>query len=506
MNLETLNRLPRFPKPEFLAEHVRRGRHPCSLSEFVVAAWPILNPSTPLVWGWHLWALCAHVEAQLLGSKPGKQWRQNLVINVPPGSSKSTITSVCATAWNWLRDPGWRVLCLSGNPDVATRDSVATRRLIESDWYQQTFRPNWKLSSDANVKTRFENTAAGFRQSKGWEAQVTGDRPHAIIGDDPIDAKEASSELARTRANSAWDLAIAGRIADMQTGTRTIIMQRLSEDDLSGHVLAEGGWGHLKLEMERETQQSCTCADCKSGETFIGFQDPRTADGELLDPVRFPYSALAQEKHRLGGDYDGQMQQNPLPSGGIMFDTTKIRVIEARPPPDQIKHRVRGWDLAASDLGAWTVGVELLELRDGRFCIADVIRFRSKPGIVEQTMLDAATRDGKQCPIVGPRDPGQAGVSQEASLTKMLKGYMAFFVSQTGSKEVRATPFSRQVAIGNVVLVDAEWNMEYLKELRSFPRGKYKDQVDATSEGFNWITASGSDTVHTLGLLSMGRR
>lgn len=507
MKLAELNEPPMLPSAEVMEARQWCGEPPCSLAEFVVMVWPVLNPATPLIWNWHLRVICDHVQAQLEGGRFGAPWAQNLDINVPPGSSKSTIVSVCAPTWKWTWSPSWRVLCLSGNPDVATRDSLASRRIVESETYQLAFRPRWQLASDQNLKTYFQNTATGFRQAKGFSAQVTGDRPDALIIDDPIDAKEVVSEVERDRVNRDYDTAIGGRISDPQRGTRTNIMQRLHEDDLSAHVRAHGeDWEHLRIEQERELQASCECVTCRRGATFLGFRDPRGEEGELMDPVRFPRTALAQERRRLGPDYAGQQQQRPVPKGGVMFDPKKIGVLPEMPSAAQIKRQGRGWDLAASELGAWTAGVKLLELVDGRFVVADVVRFRSEPGEVERVMLATATQDGRACPIVGPQDPGQAGIGQAASLTKLLRGFMAFFVRQTGDKVVRATPFSRQVAIGNVSLVEADWNQDYLAECAAFPRGKYKDQVDATAEIFNWMSGESAGVERARALLEMRLR
>ena len=505
LSLADLNRPPVMPSEQVMASRRARGRPPCSLAEFVVEAWPILNPATPLIWNWHLTAVADHIQAHLECGRFGREWAQNLTIQVPPGSSKSTIASVCATAWRWTFEPNWRVVWFSGNQRVMSRDSVACRLVIESDWYRKTFRPTWKLSPDSNEKLRFENTARGFRQANGMGTHITGDRPDSVGIDDALDAQEAPSEVKRDGCILSYDTGIGGRLADIRTGTRMIIGQRLHEDDLPGHVLAKGDFRHLKIEQERELQQSCECADCKRGQTFLGFKDPRTVEGELMDPVRFPAAALAQEKRRLGADYDGQHQQRPVPSGGVMFDTSKIEILPAM--PTNIKRAGRGWDLAASELGAWTPGVKIVHTADDRWGIVDVVRFRAGPGEVERRMLDIAKNvDGKLVPIVGPKDPGQAGVSQAAALTKMLAGFMAYFMPQTGDKVVRATPFARQVAVGNVFMVQADWNDDYIAELKSFPRGKYKDQVDATSEIFNWMNGSGSGIEKARALLEMRMR
>ncbi len=511
-----------LPSPLEVATNLQAGLPPCSLARFLAGAWPVLNPAEPLIWNWHIAVVARHVEAQLVGplssrlergadgrirGRFGAAWAQNVIVNVPPGTAKSTILSVCGPAWVWTFAPWWRVLAVSGNPDVATRDSVACRRLIESEWYQRLFRPKWRLSGDQNVKTYFANSETGFRQSKGMGAQVTGDRPHALLLDDPLDVKEAPSAARRSVVNDEIDKALSGRIADLRTGTRTLIMQRLHEDDPSGHLLATASqdWEHLLIAQEFERRapcehpdipgscscqacrsSACACQSCRRGETFLGWRDPRTHEGELLDPVRFPAAAVEQEKRRLGSDYAGQHEQRPAPARGLVFDVARVTVLPARPA--LIKRAVRGWDLAASREGAYTAGVLLGELEDCRWCVLDVARFRVGPGEVLPRIQAIASQDGRSVPIVGPRDPGQAGLDQATAWARALAGYEVEFVPQTGDKVQRAAPLASQVNAGNVVLSPGDWVVEYLEELRGFPRGKFKDQVDATSEGFNWLS------------------
>src|SRR6185437_11862743 len=103
---------------------------------------------TPLVWNWSIQAVCDHVQALL----ERRLEKRNLIINIPPGTAKSRIVSVCAPAWMWLRYPTWRGVFASGNPRVSTRDSLYTRQIIESPWYRRMFRVRWTLADDSNTK------------------------------------------------------------------------------------------------------------------------------------------------------------------------------------------------------------------------------------------------------------------------------------------------------------------------------------------------------------------
>lgn len=485
---------------EVTREKCARGIPGVSLAEFFVWAWPILNPSDPLQWNWHIQALCDHVQAQLEDGEFGKPWTQNLLIDVPPGSTKSTVLSVCAPAWKWTWRPSWRVSCFSSNPDVGIRDSLACRRLIQSQQYQEAFLPSWQLSPVQNEKDYYQNTATGFRMAKGSTADVTGDRPSAIIIDDPLDAKDAASEVKRVKVNADYDQALGGRIADPTKGTRTIIMQRLHEEDLAGHVLESGDWSHLKIEQERELSNECECRDCTRGSSFIGWRDPREEEGQLLDPERFTEAVLAGEKRRLGpAGYAGQHQQRPAPAGGVMFDPLKWQMLEVRPAAGRIIRRLRSYDLAATKkkTSAWTVAVEIGELDDGSFVILDVIRERLGPAEVEDLMLNTATTDGYDCGIRWPLDPGQAGLGQENTLTKLLVGYDVEAIPTSGDKVVKATPYSAQQLGGNFFLVVGPWVREFKEEHRTFPFGRFKDQVDAAAQGFNCLRGVNAPSLPT---------
>src|SRR4051812_11176713 len=196
-----------------------------NLADFFRHSWPILEPATKLVWNWHLQAICDHVQALLEGRIP----KRNLIINVPPGSSKSRIVSVCTTAWRWIDYPEWRGIFTSANPRNVIRDSTYCRQLIESAWYQEWFTPSWRFARDQNAKGLYRNTAGGFRQAMGGSATVSGDRANGLFMDDMLDATKGESKAAREEFTNFYDQAFANRVSDMTTSTRCMIAQRLHE-------------------------------------------------------------------------------------------------------------------------------------------------------------------------------------------------------------------------------------------------------------------------------------
>lgn len=274
---------------------------------FVEQAWPAICPDE-FVPGFHIDAICEHLEAVSRGQL------QKLIINEPPRHSKSTLVSILWPAWEWITHPEVRWLFTSHGIGLSTRDSVACRRLIQSNWYQAQWAHKFKLVFDQNQKMRFENDRMGVRLASSVGAGILGDGGDRLISDDPND-KDDLSDLGRQNVIDWWDGTMSTRLNDSRTGSKVIIQQRLHENDLTGHLLRQGGYEHLVLPAEYDPKRSKV--------TSIGWKDPRTVDGQLLDPVRHPKEVLDAKKIELGSfRYAGQFQQRPAPAGGGIIKTS----------------------------------------------------------------------------------------------------------------------------------------------------------------------------------------
>ena len=296
--------------PFELLREIERVECETSLYEFVQRAWKYVDPS-PFTHGWPLEAMCEHLEAVVDGDI------RKLLINIPPRCGKSSIVSVCFPAWVWTQrsisatsGPQVPLLHASYAMSLAMRDSVKTRRLIESPWYQKLWGSRFQLVGDQNTKGRFQNTSRGERLITAVDARVTGEGGNIIVVDDPNAANEALSEALIETTNEWWDGTMSTRLNDARTGAYIVIQQRLGEEDLTGHILdTDEGWTHLMLPMEFEPERSFT--------TSIGWDDPRTEQGELLWPERFAAEQVEVLKKRLGPwKAAGQLQQRPEPKGG----------------------------------------------------------------------------------------------------------------------------------------------------------------------------------------------
>lgn len=293
----------------------------------------ILEPGKVMSPNWHLEELCNQVQARVEDLLAGRPCR-DLVVNVPPGSLKSTIISKCVAAWAWANDPSFCHMGLAYEKGLARRDSSATRQIVESPWYQAHFGIGKKqatlraarkkgipeskvaiqwveLKRDTNRQDEFETTAGGLRYATGIDGAATGRHFHLITVDDPHDPRRASSETERTSACVQYDTALQTRVKNKSNRSFCfiVIMQRLHQKDLSGHVLAKQPERYDRLCIPAELSQEV--------------QPPELADkyvGGLFFPSEFPPEFLASMKSALGPTaYAAQYQQRPSAPAGNMI-------------------------------------------------------------------------------------------------------------------------------------------------------------------------------------------
>lgn len=457
-----------------------------TLDGFIEEFWTVLEPKRELKFGWALLAMCRHLTAVTEGLI------QFLLMTVPPGMMKSLLL-VFWTAWEWgpLGRPDIQVLATSYSQPNVLRDNVKLRRLIESDKFQALW--PLKLRDDQNAKGKFENTGNGFSEARPFSS-MTGGRGDRVKIDDPHSTETAESDTERDTAVRIFREGISDRLNDVTTSAIVIIMQRLHEQDIAAVAMQlDIGFTHLNLPMEFEPDRKCITY--VHGKVF--FEDPRTVEGELLFPERFPAHEIERLKKAKGSyAYSGQYQQRPAPRSGGMFQRGDFEIVDAVPAGGQ---ECRAWDFAASKAVPgrspdWTVGLKMKHV-GGVFYVQDVRRDRWSPGDVETNLKNTASQDGLTVRIRMPQDPGAAGKSDAATKVKLLAGYDVIVVLPTGEKATRAKPASAQAEAGNVKLVRGPWNDTFLDEVCSFPNAQHDDQVDAFADALNELALGSTFTL-----------
>ncbi len=402
-----------------------------------------------------------------------------LMVLMPPGSAKSTYTSILYPAWWFNQHPTSSVIAASHTADLAEHFGRQVRNLI----VEHAADLGYGLANDNRAAARWQTNKKGTYFATGVRGPIAGRRADLAIIDDPIKS-HAEADSAGFR-DTVWNWYRADLSTRLKPGGRIIlIMTRWHEDDLGGRLLAHSPdeWRVLRLPALAE------------GGDPLG-----RAPGEPLWPEWENRDALLRKRETVGSRiWAALFQQTPRPPVGSLFQTNQIDVLD-EPPAASLGHRVRAWDFAATaKIGSndpdWTVGLKLQRDAGGRFVVIDVVRLRGTPGVVEDAIARTAELDGKAVSIGLPEDPGAGGKFAIASISRRLAGYRIEGSREHGSKAARAGPVAAQAEAGNLAIVRAPWNRTFLDELRDFPHGVKDDQVDALSRGFAMLLGNAVPT------------
>lgn len=487
-----------------------------NLMTFVREAWPILEPKTPFVSAYLLDVIADHLQAVSSGDL------QHLLINIPPRMAKSLMGNVFWPSWEWLTQPSQRYLCATYARDLTMRDSVRMRRLLEHPGgadegtifqrlgYQGVLRlipgaTQWELTGDQNVKGRYDNTATGYRLATSVGAQATGEGGDRIVIDDPTSADEATSDTKRKSANDWYDGTMSTRGNDPRTAAYVVIMQRLHEQDLTGHLLEQGDWHHLCLPAEYDPQHTFVYpakVKLDSGLTLLG--DKRKKPGELLEPVRLSATYLAKQKKVLGSyGYAGQMTQLPSPAEGGMFKAEWWKRYTDVPP--QWQQVVQSWDMRFGDSkkasSSFVVGQVWGINGPQRYLLAQIRARLSFTETVQAVRDMTATYSASSVKLIEEKANGAAVMD---TLKREIGGIVA--LNPSGGKDVRAAAASPYVEAGDIFLPAADFipapmgyeptaTQDFIGEHSSFPNGAHDDQVDAFDQMVNWLAEGASGSV-----------
>ena len=393
-----------------------------------------------------------------------------LMVLMPPGSAKSTYASVLFPAWWFVRHPASSVIAASHTADLAQHFARQLRAVIGA----HAPLLGYELAAGQRAAARWETTAAGHYFATGVRGPLAGRRADLAIIDDPV--KGMSDADSATQREHLWSWFRSDLLTRLKPrGRIVLVMTRWHQDDLAGQLLGRGAaeWNVLRLPALAE-------ADDPLGRL----------PGHALWPEWEDEAALLRKRDTMGERvWSALFQQSPRPPHGSLFKVTRIEMTDA--PSPLAGTIVRAWDLAATAADGrndpdYTVGLKLLRDPAGRLVVLDVVRLRASPLGVETAMLATAAADGRAVRIALAEDPGQAGKAQVLHYARKLAGHIVTASRETGSKLTRALPIASQVEAGNLLLVRAAWNQDFLDELRDFPFGRKDDQVDALARAFTF--------------------
>ena len=458
-----------------------------SFYEFVKEFWDTIIASDP-VWNWHIEVLCKEMQRTAERVFLGQKCEYDLLINIPPGSTKSTICSVMFPAWVWTRMPSAQFICASYTGMVALDLARRCKDILVSEKYQLAF-PDIVIRSEA--LTQILNEKGGFRLAVGTGG-VTGLHAHFIIVDDPIDPQATKSDTEREKAVDWMTQTLSTRKINKEVSVTILVMQRLHQADPAALMLGKivgKTWGNPVKHICLPWKLSDDVRPKKLRARY-------DKDG-LLDPIRISSKIGEAFRAKLGSfGFSCQFEQSPVPLEGGMFETDKIHIGKAPPLAQFVRKIVRYWDNGATEgAGTHSVGVKMGILPNGDIWILNVKRGQWHTNKRERIKLQTAQRDTREVRVGIEEEGGSSGKDQSRATVKLLIGFNAIVDRPTGDKVIRADPFSVQVNNGNVYLSDEgieepnNWQAIYIDELKYFPASQYKDQVDASSGAFKLLTS-----------------
>lgn len=486
-----------------LTDEDRRIREECegSLATFIQYMWKSIDPAQ-YKHNWHIDAICEHLENMVSGDI------KHLLVNVSPRCMKSILGSVSLTPWIWAQQeinfrsgPQTSLMYASYGQKLSFEHSLKSRTLIMSPLYQKLWGNRFQLLKDQNTITKFSNNKGGYRMATSVGGTLTGTGGSIIGIDDPHNTVDMESEDTIQGVCDWWDTGASTRLNDPVEGSFFVIMQRLRQNDLSGHILDQNGgeWTHLCLPMEYESSRHCI--------TSIGFSDPRTEEGELMWPERIDEKSLKALKRKLGNfGSSGQLQQAPSPKGGGVVSDEFWQPWK-EPFFPSMEFILASVDTAftedtENDFSACTIWgiyrdqydtpkIMMMYAWQERLALHDLV-----------IKINATCKKYKVDRLIIENKASGISVAQE--LRRLFKNELfgVTLVEPKGDKYARLVsveplfaekiiyaPFIPDKETGN--LVPRDWVEMVIDQVSQFPKGRFKDLVDTVSQGVSYLRHQG---------------
>lgn len=454
--------------------------------EFFLEFWPEVVPAE-LVPNFHLKFICNKLQEKFeiweKGGAPG-----DVVINIPPGMSKSTIVTVMFPAWVWVRKRSTRLITCSYASGLALDHAVKSRDLIKSDKFQTFYPDHVQLKQDVNNKGLYENQYKGRRLSTSVGATVTGFHGDILITDDPVNPEMAFSEVARESANKWLEQTLSNRKTDKKRSFMITVMQRLHEEDPTGRILdIDAPFYHICLPARITDLDNIRPRKLK-----LMYKDG------LLDPARMDHKVLDIEQKRLGSmGFVGQYLQSPRAAEGNIFKREWFEMYEELPKSGFIR-RFDSWDTAykIKQENDFSVKVTFDEYDSG-FYLTDFWMGKVEYAELKQQIRLSFEKNKTHNILIEDKASGQSAIQELNRMNLPIYG-----IIPQGDKILRANQITPPFEAGNVYFPYEDFTQTIIDQLTGFPNTTHDDIVDAISQALNWARENAGNTV----IVSSGKR
>lgn len=423
--------------------------------------------------GWVHQEICQTLDLFLKDLIDGK--RPRLIITMPPRSGKSEIVSRRFPAYFLGKYPDLSIISVSYSASLAEDFSRDVQRIIDSDEYKKIF-PNTKLSDkkDKNYKRTsdfFEIVDhKGVYCSAGVGGSITGKGCDILIIDDPIkNRQEANSETVRKKIYDWYSSTAYTRLSPI--GGVIMMCTRWHLDDLIGKVLSDKNQKPFHV---------------ISYPAIAEHDEPHRKQGEALHSERFSLEILNEIKSTLStADWLSLYQQKPVPEGGAIFETSKIRYYDETSEPKRFDQVVGSWDMTFKEnkTSDFVVG-QLWGRKGSEFYLLDMVRDRMDFVKTLKVFINFANKHKNcNCWLVEDKANGTAIIS---TLKKHISGIIP--ITPKESKQERAYAITPYLEAGNIFFPkNQNFTKDLEEEMLQFPAGAHDDTVDSMTQALNYF-------------------
>jgi predicted phage terminase large subunit-like protein len=455
--------------------------HSDSYYEFFKQAYAVLLPGEPYSDNWHIKYLCDRLQQEFERIKRREIRQQDIIINIPFRSAKSLICTVVFPVWCWTQDQSTKFITTSYAAALALEHALASRSLITSEWFQNLYSGLIEFAEDQNAAGFYKIKGGGFRKSVGIGGQITGSGADIIIVDDPQNPKMAASEVERKTVKNFYDQTLYSRLNQPELGVRIVIMQRLAEEDLSGHLMDTSPEKHDHICIPVELDRNNMDKENLSPLSLLKHYD----ENGLYWPGRFSKANINDYISRLGSkEAAGQLYQRPAPKEGNMvkeawFDvidpTTLVRDLRYEPMMFFLDTAESDDQQANGDYSAMVVAYK----KNNCIYVCNVVKVKKAfhelckfiPVFVNENLYSQFSQIK-----VEPKSSGKSVVSQLRATTQLN---ISELPAPKDSKVTRLSSMTPAMESRRVKFLQGNYLKPFMDNLLVFPNGKHDDDVDA---------------------------
>ena len=433
----------------------------------------ILFPNEKYEDNFHIKLLCDVYQQEIERILNKQHKTKDIIVNIPPRSSKTLITSVCLLPWMWIKDPTLTMINISFDEDLTLLNAQYSKDIIRNDIFQKMFGDTFTIRKDNDSKGFFMNDRGGFRLSKTTGSNITGHKGVVIVVDDPQNPKTSESEAHRKAVTEYYTNALFNRLTPVNLGVRIIIMQRLHEEDLTGYLLKKDSenYNHIcfPATLQDNIKPSIYAKYYKNG---------------LFDEVRLSQQTLDSFRKTLGQrGYSGQYDQRPAPKEGAIwkkqwFDTINPLILRRDVDTQPICFYIDGAYTAKTQndpTGILTCFKQdnylyILDFKEVWLDFPELVKFI--PQYVQSFQYGTNSRI-----VIEPKANGLSIIQQLRSSTHLniVEGRVP-----KDDKITRANSVSAIIESRRVRLVDGTYVSDYLDKVSVFPNGTHDESTDTT--------------------------